>query len=155
MTFVQVRIVVSKKSGTEYACKSIQKRLDIANVSLQRQAAHLENIDREIKVLKKLRGALDVVNFKGAYEDDTFIHIVMEYCRGGELLHHISSTPHYTERTVIAHKKSKHRLVGGSQTNRGQDTGLIQKHSTLEVEGSVRSFEKMCALLALQWCMLT
>jgi calcium-dependent protein kinase len=102
MACLQVRIVISKTSGTEYACKSIQKRLDIANVSPQRQAAHLENIYREIKVLKRLRGALDVVNFKGAYEDDAFIHIVMEYCRGGELLHHISSTPHYTERTVTA-----------------------------------------------------
>lgn len=97
---VQVRIVISKESGKEYACKSIRKRLDIANVSAQRQAAHLENIDREIKVLRRLRGALNVVNFRGAYEDDIYIHIVMEYCRGGELLHHISNTPHYTERTV-------------------------------------------------------
>jgi len=60
------------------------------------------NIQREVAVLSKLRGTLNVVALEGAWEDDAAIHIVMEYCRGGELLHSISSRPHYSEQTVAS-----------------------------------------------------
>lgn len=46
-----------------------------------KQAQHLDNVKREIKILTRLRGTLSVVHFKGAYEDDQSIHLVMELCR--------------------------------------------------------------------------
>lgn len=46
-----------------------------------KQAQHLDNVKREIKILTRLRGTLSVVHFKGAYEDDHNIHLVMELCR--------------------------------------------------------------------------
>ena len=46
-----------------------------------KQAQHLDNVKREIKILTRLRGTLSVVHFKGAYEDDQHIHLVMELCR--------------------------------------------------------------------------
>lgn len=46
-----------------------------------------------------------VVHFKGSYEDDTDVHIVMEYCRGGEL-HHVIGQRVYTEETVAAYMRS-------------------------------------------------
>ncbi len=48
-----------------------------------KQAQHLDNVKREIKILTRLRGTLSVVHFKGAYEDDQSIHLVMELCRRG------------------------------------------------------------------------
>ncbi len=42
------------------------------------QAAHLDNIKREVAVLARLRGTLNVVHFKRAYEDASHVHIVME-----------------------------------------------------------------------------
>lgn len=46
--FGQVRTVVEKKTGREFACKTICKRLDVPNFSPQKQAAHLDNVKREV-----------------------------------------------------------------------------------------------------------
>lgn len=56
--FGLVRVVVERKTGVEYACKSIKKRLKVPSISAEKQAQHLDNIDREIQILKKLRGTL-------------------------------------------------------------------------------------------------
>ena len=99
---LQVRIATDRHTGTDFACKTIAKALDLPELSPARQAAHIANIQREVAVLQKLRGTLNVVALEGAWEDDAAIHIVMEYCRGGELLHSISSRPHYSEQTVAS-----------------------------------------------------
>lgn len=51
------------------------------------------------QVMRRLRGSLNVAQLKGAYEDATDVHIVMEWCKGGELWHRIGRA-HYSERTV-------------------------------------------------------
>jgi calcium-dependent protein kinase len=103
--FGAVHVAVERSTGMEFACKSIKKRLDVPNISPAKQAQHLDNIDREAKILKRLRGTLSVVAFKGAWEDDTDVHLVMEYCRGGEL-HHSIGNRMYTEATVAAYMRS-------------------------------------------------
>ncbi|KAL4853803.1 Calcium-dependent protein kinase 34 [Chlorella vulgaris] len=103
--FGLVRVVVERRSGIEFACKSVSKTLDIPNLSPQKQAQHLDNTKREITILTRLRGTLSVVHFKGAYEDDASIHMVMELCRGGELVHEIGRRP-YTEQTVAGYMRS-------------------------------------------------
>jgi calcium-dependent protein kinase len=103
--FGRVEVVIEKSTGQEFACKSIKKNLDIPNISPERLAQHLDNIDRETKILKKLRGTLSVVHFKGAWEDDVDVHIVMEFCRGGELSHSIGMRM-YTEATVAGYMRS-------------------------------------------------
>lgn len=96
-----MRLAIDRQTGKEYACKSIVKRLDVPNVSLSKQAAYLDNVKREIAVLRRLQGTLNVVHFVTAYEDDTHIHAIMEYCRGGELYNRIGRS-HYSERVVSA-----------------------------------------------------
>lgn len=97
--FGVVRVVSKKKNGKQYAAKSIKKVLEVPNLSIDRQAAHLANIKREISVLYRLRGTLNIVHFKEALEDDEYVHIVMELCRGGELSHSLAKR-HYSEKTV-------------------------------------------------------
>ena len=97
-----VKIVTEKATGKEFACKSICKRLVEKDVTGKRQARHIENIRREVAVLKRLRGTLNVAHFVQVFEDKNDVHIVMEYCRGGEL-HHRIGNKHYTERTVSLH----------------------------------------------------
>lgn len=46
-----------------------------------------------------------VVVFKGAYEDDEDIHILMELCRGGELEHELGRRP-YSEKLVAGYMRS-------------------------------------------------
>ena len=73
----QVRVVTDKRSGTEFAAKSIPKRLDAPGLAPERQAAHVDNIRREVAVLRRLRGTLNVVALEGAFEDAESVHIVM------------------------------------------------------------------------------
>ncbi|GFH12462.1 protein kinase domain-containing protein, partial [Haematococcus lacustris] len=77
----------------EFACKSIKKQLDAPSISPAKQQQHLENIKRE-----------EVV------EDSSQVHIVMELCRGGELLQRIGKH-HYSERTVASYMRAVLRTL--------------------------------------------
>jgi serine/threonine protein kinase len=68
-------------------------------------------------VLWRLRASLNVAQFKGVFEDDADVHVLMEWCKGGELTSHIGRG-HYSERTV--------RLQGSVQ-----GCGRILRFSTL------------------------
>lgn len=94
-----VSVVRHKITRKEYACKSISKTVEGRNVSESKSAGHIASIKREIQVLKKLRGSLNVACLEEIYEDDTSVHLVLDYCKGGELVHAIGSR-HYSERTV-------------------------------------------------------
>ncbi len=97
--FGTVKIVIERATGKEFACKTINKRLEEQGVGGRKQERHIANVRREIAVLRRLRGTLNVAHFKQAFEDDADLHIVMEYCQGGELWHRIGNK-FYTERTV-------------------------------------------------------
>ncbi|KAK1373743.1 Calcium-dependent protein kinase [Heracleum sosnowskyi] len=63
-------------TGTEYACKSISKRKLISREDV-------EDVRREIQIMHHLAGHNNIVTIKGAYEDQLYVHIVMELCNGG------------------------------------------------------------------------
>lgn len=94
-----MRLARSRLTGEEVAVKSIAKKLDLPGVAPQRQRQHVDNIRREAAVLRRLRGCLNVVRLIDVFEDDEDAHIVMECCRGGELVHRIGARA-YTEKTV-------------------------------------------------------
>lgn len=45
----------------------------------------MEDVRREVAVMKKLAGSPYVVNLHRAFEDDEHVHIVMDLCEGGDL----------------------------------------------------------------------
>lgn len=47
----------------------------------------MATVANEVNVLAKLSGSLNVVNLYSACEDDDYVYIVMELCKGGELWH--------------------------------------------------------------------
>lgn len=96
-----VYVVSDKMTRKVFACKSIKKTLEGPNISESKHAGHIASIKREIQVLKRLRGSLNVACLEEVYEDATTVHLVMDYCKGGELVHAIGSR-HYSERTVSA-----------------------------------------------------
>ena len=53
----------------------------------------------QVQVLQKLKGVLSVAQLKETLEDDKNIYIIMEYCKGGELLASLGRR-HYSEATV-------------------------------------------------------
>ncbi|KAK8692587.1 hypothetical protein V6N13_076044 [Hibiscus sabdariffa] len=78
-------------TGIEFACKSIPK----TRVKPNTQA---DEVRREIKVLQRLSGQKNIVRIKGVYEDNLCVHIVMEFCGGGELLNLINEKQYFSER---------------------------------------------------------
>ncbi|KAJ6895729.1 hypothetical protein NC651_022067 [Populus alba x Populus x berolinensis] len=82
-------------SGDKFACKSISKKK-------LRTAVDIDDVRREVEIMKHLPAHPNIVTLKASYEDDTSVHIVMELCEGGELFDRIVARGHYTERAAAA-----------------------------------------------------
>ncbi|XP_076909376.1 CDPK-related kinase 5-like [Bidens hawaiensis] len=68
--------------GQQVAVKIIPK-------SKMTTAIAIEDVRREVKILKALSGHENLVKFYDAYEDHDNVYVVMELCEGGELLDRI------------------------------------------------------------------
>ncbi|KAK6943484.1 Protein kinase domain [Dillenia turbinata] len=77
------------------ACKSITKRK-------LRTAVDIEDVRREVAIMKHLPRNSSIVSLKEACEDENAVHLVMELCEGGELFDRIVARGHYTERAAAA-----------------------------------------------------
>ncbi|KAK6116640.1 hypothetical protein DH2020_049639 [Rehmannia glutinosa] len=82
---------IEKATGIEYACKSIPKRKLLCREDY-------DDVWREIQIMHHLSENPSVVRIKGTYEDNVFVHLVMELCGGGELFDRIVQKGHYSER---------------------------------------------------------
>ncbi|KAF7149349.1 hypothetical protein RHSIM_Rhsim03G0213800 [Rhododendron simsii] len=73
---------------------------------LMTTAISIEDVRREVTILKALSGHKNLVKFYDAFEDANNVYVVMELCEGGELLDRILSRGgRYTEedaKTVVA-----------------------------------------------------
>ncbi|XP_047315520.1 CDPK-related kinase 5-like isoform X2 [Impatiens glandulifera] len=70
--------------GQDVAVKIIPKAKMTTSIAI-------EDVRREVKILRALTGHNNLVQFYDAYEDNENIYIVMELCEGGELLDRILS----------------------------------------------------------------
>ncbi|GAB2279442.1 Calcium-dependent protein kinase 18 [Dionaea muscipula] len=71
-----------KSNGDRVAVKRIDKSKMVLPIAV-------EDVKREVKILKALAGHENVVHFYNAFEDENYVFIVMELCEGGELLDRI------------------------------------------------------------------
>lgn len=84
-------LCTEKSTGLKYACKSISRRKLVTEKDI-------EDVRREIGILEHLSGQPNIVEFKGAYEDRSNLHLVMELCSGGELFDRITAKGSYSEK---------------------------------------------------------
>ncbi|KAK4791267.1 hypothetical protein SAY86_031680 [Trapa natans] len=86
-------VATDKGTGNRVAVKRIDKNKMVLPIAV-------EDVKREVKILKALTGHENVVQFYNAFEDDSYVHIVMELCEGGELLDRIlaKKDSRYTEK---------------------------------------------------------
>lgn len=61
--------------------------------------------------MQRLSEQPHVVKIRGAYEDATAVHLVMELCEGGELFHRIVRKGHYSEREAARLMKTVVEVV--------------------------------------------
>ncbi|KAL2227123.1 UNVERIFIED_CONTAM: Calcium-dependent protein kinase 17 [Sesamum indicum] len=85
-----IRECIDKFSGEVLACKSIAKdrlvtREDVRGIKL------------EIEIMTRLSGHPNVVDLKAVYEEETYVHLVMELCAGGELFHKLEKHGRFSE----------------------------------------------------------
>ncbi|XP_047972644.1 calcium-dependent protein kinase 28-like [Salvia hispanica] len=86
-------VAIDKSNGDRVAVKKIDKAKMVLPIAV-------EDVKREVKILRALTGHENVVHFYNAFEDDSYVYIVMELCEGGELLDRILSKKdsRYTEK---------------------------------------------------------
>lgn len=75
------------------ACKSISKRK-------LRTPVDIEDVRREVTIMRHLPPHPNIVSLKEVYEDDNAVQLIMELCEGGELFDRIVARGHYTERAA-------------------------------------------------------
>ncbi|KAF7071727.1 hypothetical protein CFC21_076988 [Triticum aestivum] len=83
------------ETGEKLACKTIAKRKLSG-------AEDVEDVRREVEIMRHLSGQPNIVDLRGAYEDKHNVHLVMELCAGGELFDRIIAKGHYTERAAAS-----------------------------------------------------
>ncbi|KAF8392203.1 hypothetical protein HHK36_022545 [Tetracentron sinense] len=70
-------------SGDDFACKSIDKRL--LTDSLDREC-----LEKEAKIMQLVTGNPNIVQIFDVYEDDSYLHLVIELCNSSDLFDRIS-----------------------------------------------------------------
>jgi serine/threonine protein kinase len=89
---------VKKRDGRQYAVKTIDKS------KLLEHPRNLLAVDREIRIMRQLEHR-NIIKLYEVFENDLYIHIVMEYLRGGELFQQLRTQGVYSENDAcrVAH----------------------------------------------------
>ncbi|KAL2463621.1 Phosphoenolpyruvate carboxylase kinase 1 [Forsythia ovata] len=87
----------SAVTGDCFAVKSIDKRL-IENDAVDSQCIYNE---AKIMQLVSSNNHLNVLRIFDVYEDDSFLHIVVEYCESSDLFERINARPVFTESEAL------------------------------------------------------
>lgn len=88
--FGVIRACADKLTGEILACKSIAKDRLVTQDDVR-------SVKLEIEIMSKLSGHPHVVGLKAVYEEEAYVHLVMELCAGGELFHRLEKQGSYSE----------------------------------------------------------
>lgn len=94
-----IRECTDKISGEVLACKSIAKDRLVTQEDVR-------SIKLEIEIMTRLSGHPNVVDLKAVYEEEDYVHLVMELCAGGELFHQLEKHGRFSEpeaRVIFRH----------------------------------------------------
>lgn len=90
-SFAEVRLAKLIKDGTYYAIKSIDKD------KIYESKRNITCLMQEIKILRLLNHP-NIIKLYEVYEDDSYIHLVLEYLKGGELYKMLQKKDLYSEK---------------------------------------------------------
>lgn len=94
-----VRRCVEKETGKEFACKI----MDINGDPSENEGTALrESTIREIAILRRVAGHPFIIELHDVFESETFIFLVFELCRNGELFDYLTSV------VTLSEKKTKY-----------------------------------------------
>ncbi|KAI3800144.1 hypothetical protein L1987_35454 [Smallanthus sonchifolius] len=85
-----IRECSDKLTGEVLACKSISKNRLVTDEDVR-------SVKLEIEIMTRLSGHPNVVDLKDVYEEEGYVHLVMELCAGGELFHQLEKQGRFSE----------------------------------------------------------
>ncbi|XWS61096.1 hypothetical protein CRYUN_Cryun07bG0096400 [Craigia yunnanensis] len=88
--FGVIRLCSDKLTREVLACKSISKDRLVTSDDAR-------SVKLEIEIMSRLLGHPNVVDLKDVYEDEDYVHLVMELCAGGELFHWLEKYGRFSE----------------------------------------------------------
>jgi len=88
--FGETHIIIHRETREAFACKSIHKEHLVYK-------ADVAALKREIDMLKLFKRYDCIASFHDVFEDEVFVHIVMELCTGGELFSKIVQKKRFSE----------------------------------------------------------
>ena len=87
--------VYDKVTNLPYACKVLSKMNKHFNT---------ESVRKEIQIMLKLSGQLNVVNLRGIFENSDYVFLIMDFCSGGDLFQFIvGEHPAGCSEQLVAH----------------------------------------------------
>lgn len=95
-SFATVYKYERKSDKKQVAIKSLEKKRVLENV----KNYHINFLLTEIEIMRKLDHP-NIIKLYEVYEDDKFVHLVLELLEGGELFHRIKKKSKYAEADAI------------------------------------------------------
>jgi calcium-dependent protein kinase len=89
--FAKVHIAKKKANEQTYAIKTIEK------VKLTENPKNLASLEKEIEILRRVDHP-NVIKLYEVYENDLYVHLILEYLKGGELFQLIQKKGIYSEK---------------------------------------------------------
>ena len=74
-----------------------KQKVAIKSVLLERVKSDLQNLQRELTILKSVDHP-NIIKLYEVFQDEKYIHIVMEFCSGGELFDRLEKKGRYSEK---------------------------------------------------------
>lgn len=78
-----------------------KQKVAIKSVLKERVKEDLQNLQRELMILKSVDHP-NIIKLYEVFEDEKYIHIVMEYCSGGELFDRLEKKGKYSEKEAAS-----------------------------------------------------
>lgn len=89
--FAKVHQGVKKTTGESFAVKSIEKK------KILETPRNLIALGKEIDILRRIHHP-NVIKLYEVFENETYVHLVVEYLKGGELFQNLQNKGVYSER---------------------------------------------------------
>jgi len=90
-----VRRCIDKENGREFACKII----DVSGAASDPEGSAIrESTRREISILRRVAGHPYIISLHDVFESTTFIFLVFELCRNGELFDYLTNVVTLSEK---------------------------------------------------------
>ena len=90
-SFARVHLATKRKSKKRFAIKTMKKDM------LFQKGRNLDCVIKEIEVQRMLDHP-NVIKLYEVYESDLYLHLVLEYIKGGDLLGYINNKGTYNEK---------------------------------------------------------